>query len=77
MIIILLILINTVAMSFDRYPISESEFYTLESINMVLFSCFFAEMIIKLLGMGIKDYLRDKFNIFDATIVFLSTLELI
>ena len=32
-------------------------------------------MIVKLLGFGFKEYLRDKFNIFDATIVILCLIE--
>ena len=32
---------------------------------------FTAEMLMKLVGLGIKNYLRDKFNIFDGVIVAL------
>ena len=35
------------------------------------------EMIIKIIGMGPKDYIRDKFNIFDAIIVILSVIDVI
>ena len=34
-------------------------------------------MIIKVMGMGIKDYTSDSFNIFDGTIVFISIIEMI
>lgn len=34
-------------------------------------------MLIKLLGLGFKEYARDSFNIFDAIIVVLSMLDLI
>jgi hypothetical protein len=34
-------------------------------------------MVIKLLGMGIKDYSSDSFNIFDGTIVMISVVEMI
>lgn len=33
-------------------------------------------MIIKLLGLGVKDYTRDGFNRFDAAIVILSMVEI-
>ena len=33
-------------------------------------------MIIKLLGLGVKDYKRDGFNLFDAAIVILSMVEI-
>ena len=32
-------------------------------------------MIMKILGLGLKNYLRDKFNIFDAAIVILSLAD--
>jgi len=36
---------------------------------------FTVEMIIKLVGLGIKEYVRDKFNLFDAFIVILSFVD--
>ncbi len=34
-------------------------------------------MIIKLLGYGIKGYIKDRFNIFDAFVVIISTVEIV
>lgn len=34
-------------------------------------------MIIKLIGLGFKDYVKDTFNIFDAVVVALSLIELV
>lgn len=34
-------------------------------------------MVIKLLGMGIKDYCNDSFNIFDGSVVIISIVEMI
>ena len=36
---------------------------------------FTAEMIMKLIGLGLRNYLRDKFNIFDGVIVILSLVD--
>ena len=36
-----------------------------------------AELIIKLLGLGVREYGRDSFNIFDAFIVVLSLVDII
>lgn len=36
---------------------------------------FTVEMIIKLTGLGIREYVRDSFNIFDASIVILSLVD--
>ncbi len=47
----------------------------MESINNYLSWCFFAEMVIKLLGLGFELYAQDKFNLFDASIVVISTVE--
>ena len=35
------------------------------------------EMIIKLLGLGPKLYVHDKFNVFDMIIIFFSSTEII
>jgi voltage-dependent calcium channel L type alpha-1D len=37
--------------------------------------CFFFEMILKLLGLGFKEYARDSFNLFDAILVVVSLIE--
>ena len=36
-----------------------------------------AEMIIKIIGLGVKDYMRDPFNIFDAVIVIVSLIDFV
>jgi hypothetical protein len=49
----------------------------LEFVNTVLSYIFIVEMIIKLLGLGIRDYCSDNFNIFDGTVVIISVIEMI
>ena len=44
-------------------------------MNEIFSWCFFAEMIIKLLGLGFKEYTRDSFNIFDAILVIVSLVD--
>ena len=34
-------------------------------------------MVIKMAGMGFKWYVRDRFNVFDAAIVFVNTVDII
>lgn len=36
---------------------------------------FTIEMIMKLIGLGLKNYVRDKFNLFDGLIVVLSLVD--
>jgi len=74
--IILLIITNTVIMSLDKHPISESQIRVIEIANYVFYACFALEMAIKLLGLGFKYYFRDRFNLFDAVIVVISTIEI-
>ena len=46
-----------------------------EEANRVLSWIFFSEMVCKLIGLGAKGYVRDRFNIFDCVIVVISTVE--
>ena len=36
---------------------------------------FFIEMVVKLLGLGVKNYFKDPFNAFDCLIVLTSALD--
>jgi hypothetical protein len=44
---------------------------------MVFFCIFLIEMLMKLIGMGPRDYIKDQFNIFDALVVTLSVIDVI
>lgn len=46
-------------------------------MNSLLSYIFIVEMVIKVAGMGVKDYTSDSFNLFDGTIVFISIVEMI
>lgn len=71
------ILLNTLVLALDRHPISYEQQNYLEYINLVLSYIFIAEMVIKLLGQGVRDYCNDSFNIFDGSVVIISIFELI
>jgi Ion transport protein len=72
-----LILINTVTLSLDSYPINKSRQNALDTINIVLTIGFFFEMIIRMIGFGLKEYARDRFNLFDSLIVIMGVIEVI
>ena len=72
----LVIIINTVTFALDRYPVNKSLDKVSEKLNLVFFSIFLLEMLIKLLGIGTKAYFYDKFNIFDFLIVIISTVDI-
>ena len=68
LIIVLLIVSNIVVLSIDQN----------NHIANVLFTiCFTTEMIIKLFGLGMKEYGRDFYNWFDAILVIASLVEII
>jgi hypothetical protein len=74
--IIVLIILNTVVLAADHHPMSTTAEATLEVINFVLTVLFTLEMIIKLIGLGLCQYLSDGFNIFDGIVVTASWLEI-
>lgn len=48
----------------------------IEIINVFFFAFFCFELVVKLLGEGFKYYLRDRYNWFDAGIVFISAIDI-
>jgi hypothetical protein len=74
-VIVIIILINTLIMAIDHYDISDRVQNVLYYINMALTIIFVVEMVIKIFGLGFRDYLRDGFNIFDSIIIIIGLLE--
>jgi len=71
-----IILLNTVVLSLDQYPEMEGEITViLHYANLSFTVIFTLEVVLKLAGLGMKEYVRDKFNLFDAVIVIVSILE--
>lgn len=68
---------NTLVLAMDRYPITDRENRLQDLLNQIFSLCFVAEMLIKLVGLGFKNYARDRFNLFDALLVVLSLIEMI
>jgi hypothetical protein len=60
-----------------RHPIDSTTESVIEYGNMTFFAVFVCEMILKLVAMGVRGYCKDRFNVFDAFIVIVSTIELI
>lgn len=61
----------------DRLNISKTELKRLEILNLFFSFVFLIEMIIKQLGLGLKEYFRDRFNSFDAFIVIISLADFV
>lgn len=75
--IFLSIIINTITLMFDRYPEPSNDTFTetLEIMNYVFMVIFTLEVVLKIIGLGIKEYCKDGFNLFDTLVVVLSIAE--
>lgn len=71
------ILANTVVLALDHHPMPPTLDEDLEMINFGLSCIFIVEMVLKLFGLGLRQYARDRMNLFDAFIVLSGVLELI
>ena len=49
----------------------------LDLLNKIFSWLFVGEMLVKLGGLGVKNYARDTFNLFDALLVVLSLVEMV
>jgi len=74
--VMVLIVVNTAVLGWDHYPMEAATAEALEVINFVLTILFAIEMMVKILGLGIRRYGRDPFNAFDAVIVLTTIVEL-
>ena len=72
-----LIIFNVIILAMVRYPISpsEEEFQTI--LNNVFTFYFFVEIVVKLVGLGFREFFRDRFNQFDTIIVLAGMIEVI
>jgi hypothetical protein len=88
LVIFLAIFLNTITLSLDIYQLGQDEDDTTPTIgdkkmtfldytNYIFFSIFTLEVIIKLIGFGFIEFVKDKFNIFDVFIVLISLIEII
>jgi hypothetical protein len=73
--VILLIFVNTIflAIEYDHMPKKLSE--VLNKANKGFTVVFAAEMLLKIFGLGIKAYVKDGFNDFDAIVVIVGLLD--
>ncbi|TMW67789.1 hypothetical protein Poli38472_007461 [Pythium oligandrum] len=75
--IMLAIVANTTILALDHYPMPPGLDSDLEIVNFGLSCVFMLEMVLKLIGLGLRQYARDKFNVFDAFVVITGLLETI
>ena len=77
MFITILIIANTIVLALEQYPEDPSTIEISNYLNEFFTWSFVVEMVIKLIGLGFKEYARDSFNIFDALVVVLSLVDII
>ena len=72
-----MILANIVVLSMDSIYITNEQVKNIENFNIIVQLIFFLELVIKLFGLGFREYLRDTHNWLDAFIVLSSGVEFI
>uniref|UniRef100_A0A8C6XNJ8 Sodium channel protein n=1 Tax=Naja naja TaxID=35670 RepID=A0A8C6XNJ8_NAJNA len=70
------IVLNTVFMAMEHYPMTEEFNNVLNVGNLVFTGIFTAEMVLKLIALDPYEYFQQGWNIFDSIIVTLSLVEL-
>lgn len=76
-IVMLCVIINTGILSLDGIVTSTSGLNTMSQMNLIFTIIFTIDMMLKIIGEGIGEYVSEKMNIFDGFIVCLSLFELI
>ena len=75
--IIFVILLNTIVLAMDKYPDYEPETARIFDIGNTIFTIIFTlEVVLKVTGLGVSGFSSDKFNLFDASIVIISLIEM-
>ena len=73
--IFLLIIANTLTLALYRYDQSERKTFALLICNEVFTWAFAAEMVLKIIGLGARNYAKDSFNQFDCVVVIVSLVD--
>ena len=75
--IILVIILNTITLTLDKHPENEQWVKDMLSVfNYVFTAIFTIEVVLKMIGMGGKIFMKDNYNRFDLFIVIISLLEI-
>ena len=71
------IIANTVCLSLVHYPMTSTFSDVLETANLTFLVAFTLEAVLKIAGLGLRTYLRDRFNVFDLLVVSTSYVEVL
>lgn len=75
--IMLVIILNTLCMAVEHHNQPTKMTKILEVLNVVFIWIFTMEMVLKIIGVGLRAYFKLAFNCFDCLIVVLSIVELV
>lgn len=73
----LMVLLNSIALAFERHGIKEEERKMLDTFDDWFTNIFIVEMAAKIIAIGINKYLADRMNWLDGSVVMLSIFEII
>ncbi|XRB04885.1 voltage-dependent calcium channel L type [Pycnococcus provasolii] len=76
-VIVAAIILNTLFLSMEYHGMSKTFRTVLDNMNLVLTILFALEAALKILGLGINEYIKDRFNCFDVVVVIISIVELL
>jgi hypothetical protein len=68
-------MLNTSFMAMEHYEMTPMWSKVIDTANSTLTCLFACEMVLKLTGLGFREYVKDGFNDFDAIIVIVGLLE--
>ncbi|CAI2378686.1 unnamed protein product [Moneuplotes crassus] len=75
--IFLCIITNTILLALEKHPEHNDNFNKFLNLSNTVFTVIFTlEVLLKVIGKGMKEFARDKFNLFDTLIVVISILDL-
>ena len=72
-----MIIANTITLAIEKYPEDPEQTKISDLLNEIFTWIFVLEMVIKLTGLGFKNYIKDRMNIFDAIVVVLSIIDFV
>ena len=73
--ILICIILNFIVVCLDFYRAPANLEQGLEYVHFVLSCIFLVEMVLKIIGLGLRDYFKSKWNLFDFLIVVFSIIE--
>lgn len=70
------VLVNTIGMAMESYDMDTQLAENLVYLNNLFTWIFIVELVMKLLAMGFKKYVSEKFNLLDGAVVLISIIEI-